>query len=67
MTDSRDIRMADIDALMAERDNLRSIIRALLDCPHIADRDPHPWNEPETEAAVSRALSALANEENADD
>jgi len=53
----------DIDALLAERDNLRSIIRALLDCPHIADCDPHP----ETEAAISRAMSALANTENGHD
>jgi len=54
----------DIDALMAERDNLRSIIRAFLACPHIADRDPHPWSEPETEAVVSRAHAALENTEN---
>jgi len=49
----------DIDALMAERDNLRSIVRAFLACPHIADRDPYPWQEPETEAVVDRAKNAL--------
>jgi len=65
--DDASIRMeaADrISELEAERDNLRSIIHALLNCPHIADRDPPPWHEPETEAAVSRAFTALANKEN---
>ncbi|TQE91698.1 MAG: hypothetical protein FKY71_20135 [Spiribacter salinus] len=49
-------------ALAVERDALRSIIRALLDCPHIADRDTYPWHEPETEAAVRRAYEALPDE-----
>jgi hypothetical protein len=55
--------MADrIEALEAENARLRNAVRALLNCPHISDRDPHPWSEPETEVAVSLALDALRND-----
>ena len=52
----------DNNALRYERLRLRNALRALLNCPHIAERDPHPWSEPETETAVSQAWDVLEGE-----
>lgn len=52
-----------IRALTAENERLRAALCGLVACPHIADRDPHPWHEPETEVAVSIACDALKQEE----
>lgn len=54
---------ADLDKLEAQRDRLRDALRALLDCPNIADRDAPPWHEPETESAVDEARAALGDAE----
>lgn len=44
----------------ADRDRLRTAGRALLACPHIAERDMEPaWAESETEKAIAEMRAAL--------
>ena len=46
--------------MRAHRDRLRAAGRALLACPHIAERDTDPdWVDAETEAAVAEMRAAL--------
>lgn len=46
--------------VIADRDRLRAAGRALLACPHIAERDTDPdWVDAETEAAVAEMRAAL--------
>lgn len=49
--------------MRADRDRLRAAGRALLACPHIAERDTDPdWVDAETEAAVAEMRAALKGE-----
>lgn len=55
----RDLITERRDAI-AHRDRLRAAGRALLACPHIAERDTDPdWVDAETEAAVAEMRAAL--------
>lgn len=60
--DLHDALRARAEKAEAERGRLQNAIHALLACPNIADRDPYPWSEPETEAAVSIARDALSKD-----
>lgn len=50
--------------VLSDRDRLRAAGRALLACPHIAERDTDPdWVDAETEAAVAEMRAALKGAE----
>ncbi len=58
-----DEALNELATLRAENDRLRAAGRALLACPHIAERDTDPdWIDAETEAAVAELRAALKGE-----
>ena len=59
LADERDAAVARAEAAEDEVERLREAVRGILACPNIADRDPCPWSEPETEQAVKEARAAL--------